>query len=185
MFFTAGFIERFFNMTSLALVMQVLAINFIVPGFYSVSLGLIRRNRKFRALSLAMFALLVVLLYQVASSVIVTSIAMVVVATEWVRVIVMNWAIAILLNLSLINIFKIMFFITVVTVCACIMVFVVSTIALADYFVVIRSGSRSPVWCGWHRLRAIILCDLSFLSSRQLCIWRNRYPKLPGFCNSK
>ena len=49
---TAGYIERFFDMNSLALVMQVLAINFIVMGFSSVSLGLIRRNRKFKALAI-------------------------------------------------------------------------------------------------------------------------------------
>ena len=49
---TAGFVERFFDMKSLALVMQVLAINFMVFGFSSVSLGLIRRNRAFKTLAI-------------------------------------------------------------------------------------------------------------------------------------
>ena len=39
---TAGLVERFFDMDSLALVMQVLAINFIVFGFSAITLGLIR-----------------------------------------------------------------------------------------------------------------------------------------------
>lgn len=51
-FSTAGLVERFFDMKSLALVMQVLAINFIVFGFSSVPLGLIRRNRAFKALAI-------------------------------------------------------------------------------------------------------------------------------------
>ena len=51
-FFTADFIERFFEMDSLALVMQVLALNFIVFGFSSVPLGLIRRSKNFKALAI-------------------------------------------------------------------------------------------------------------------------------------
>ena len=50
-FFTAGLVERFFEMDYLALVMQVLAVNFIVFGFSAVSLGLIRRNKAFKALA--------------------------------------------------------------------------------------------------------------------------------------
>lgn len=49
---TAGIVERIFEINSLAVVMQVLAINFIVFGFSSVSLGLIRRNRAFKALAI-------------------------------------------------------------------------------------------------------------------------------------
>ena len=49
--FTAGLAERFFEMNSLALVMRVLALNFIVAGFSAVPMGLIRRNRAFKALA--------------------------------------------------------------------------------------------------------------------------------------
>lgn len=49
---TAGIVERFFDMNSLALVMQVLALNFIVTGFSAVSQGLMRRNRAFKALAI-------------------------------------------------------------------------------------------------------------------------------------
>lgn len=48
---TAGMVERFFGMSSLALVMQILAFNFIVSGFSAVSLGLIRRSRNFKVLA--------------------------------------------------------------------------------------------------------------------------------------
>jgi len=49
---TAGMIESYFEMEGLGLVMRVLAINFIVVGFSSVSLGLMRRNTKFKALAI-------------------------------------------------------------------------------------------------------------------------------------
>lgn len=49
---TAGIVERAFDMASLALIMQVLAINFIVSGFAAVSMGLIRRNNAFKALAM-------------------------------------------------------------------------------------------------------------------------------------
>ena len=48
----ADAIERFFGMESLALVIQVLALNFIISGFSSVQLGLIKRSRKFKALAI-------------------------------------------------------------------------------------------------------------------------------------
>lgn len=49
---TAGLVERFFEIKSLALVMQVLAVNFIVFGFSAVPLGLMRRNKLFKALAI-------------------------------------------------------------------------------------------------------------------------------------
>lgn len=48
----AGSIEGFFEMAGLGLVMQVLAINFIVVGFSSVSLGLMRRKGAFKELAM-------------------------------------------------------------------------------------------------------------------------------------
>lgn len=51
-FFTADYIEYFFEMDSLALVMQTLALNFIVLGLSAVPLGLIRRNQNFKALAI-------------------------------------------------------------------------------------------------------------------------------------
>lgn len=49
---SAGLIEGFFEMAGLGLVMQVLAINFIVVGFSSVSLGLMRRKAAFKELAM-------------------------------------------------------------------------------------------------------------------------------------
>jgi len=49
---TSEFIGSFFDMKSLALVMQVLALNFIVSGLSAISLSLMRRNSKFKALAI-------------------------------------------------------------------------------------------------------------------------------------
>lgn len=51
-YFSADLVELFFGMKSLALVMQVLAVNFIVFGFSAVPLGLIRRKKAFKALAI-------------------------------------------------------------------------------------------------------------------------------------
>ncbi len=48
----AGLIERFFEMAGLSLVMQVLAINFLVVGFSSISSGLMRRKGAFKVLAM-------------------------------------------------------------------------------------------------------------------------------------
>lgn len=48
---TAGLIESFFEIQNISIVVRILAINFIIVGFSSVSLGIIRRNREFRALA--------------------------------------------------------------------------------------------------------------------------------------
>ena len=49
---TAGLFENFFEIESLAPVMRVLALNFVILGFSSVSLGLIKRNKQFKMLAL-------------------------------------------------------------------------------------------------------------------------------------
>lgn len=49
---TAGVFEKFFSIMSLASVMRVLALNFLILGFSSVSLALIKRNKQFKMLAL-------------------------------------------------------------------------------------------------------------------------------------
>lgn len=53
---SAPAIESFFDMPELSAVTQVLALNFIISGFSAVSLGLMRRNAKFRALAIVEIA---------------------------------------------------------------------------------------------------------------------------------
>ncbi len=48
---TADLVEHYFEIKSLASVMRVLALNFIISGFSAVPLGLIRRNNAFKALA--------------------------------------------------------------------------------------------------------------------------------------
>ncbi|OQW76917.1 MAG: hypothetical protein BVN35_05690 [Proteobacteria bacterium ST_bin11] len=50
--FTAPLMEAFFKMPELGLVIQVLSINFIIGGLSAVSVGLMRRNTAFRAISI-------------------------------------------------------------------------------------------------------------------------------------
>lgn len=50
--FTAPLIESFFVMPGLGLVIRVLSINFIIGGLSAVSMGLVRRNTAFRAISI-------------------------------------------------------------------------------------------------------------------------------------
>ena len=49
---SAALLERFFAIPNLGLVTQVLAFNFVVTGFSSVSAGLMRRNNSFKQLAL-------------------------------------------------------------------------------------------------------------------------------------
>jgi O-antigen/teichoic acid export membrane protein len=49
---SAGMIQNFFEMQSLGLVVQIMAFNFVIVGFSSVTLGLMRRNTKFKALAI-------------------------------------------------------------------------------------------------------------------------------------
>jgi O-antigen/teichoic acid export membrane protein len=49
---TAPYIEVFFQMDGLGLVIRGLSINFIIGGFSAVSMGLLRRNTAFRAISI-------------------------------------------------------------------------------------------------------------------------------------
>jgi O-antigen/teichoic acid export membrane protein len=49
---TAPYIETFFQMDGLGLVIRGLSINFIIGGFSAVSMGLLRRDTAFRAISL-------------------------------------------------------------------------------------------------------------------------------------
>lgn len=49
---SALMIEGYFEMPGLGAVIQVLALNFIISGFSSVSLGLMRRNGNFRAIAI-------------------------------------------------------------------------------------------------------------------------------------
>ena len=51
-FGSASLIEQYFEMAGLGAVTQVLALNFIISGFSSVSLGLMRRNGHFRAIAI-------------------------------------------------------------------------------------------------------------------------------------
>jgi len=48
---TADYTEKLFEMSELALVIKILAINFLVVGFSSISLSLMRRNNQFKALA--------------------------------------------------------------------------------------------------------------------------------------
>jgi O-antigen/teichoic acid export membrane protein len=49
---SASLIEGYFEMPELGAVTQVLALNFIISGFSSISLGLLRRNGRFRAIAI-------------------------------------------------------------------------------------------------------------------------------------
>ena len=51
-FSSAKLIEHYFEMPGLGLVTQVLAFNFIISGFSSISLGLLQRNGNFRAIAI-------------------------------------------------------------------------------------------------------------------------------------
>jgi O-antigen/teichoic acid export membrane protein len=51
-YFTAMPIERFFEMKSLGLVMQILSFNFVIFAVSSISLGIIRRNKAFKSLAI-------------------------------------------------------------------------------------------------------------------------------------
>ncbi len=51
-FCSASLIESYFEMSGLGAVTQVLALNFIISGFSSISLGLLRRNGNFRAIAI-------------------------------------------------------------------------------------------------------------------------------------
>jgi len=51
-FITAGVVEVFFEINSLAVVMQTLAINFILVGFSSISLGIMQREKRFKPLAI-------------------------------------------------------------------------------------------------------------------------------------
>jgi len=51
-YFASPFTELYFEMPNLALVMQVLALNFIIMGFSSISQALLRRESKFKAISM-------------------------------------------------------------------------------------------------------------------------------------
>ena len=48
----AGLIEGYYEMPGLGLIMQVLAINFVIAGFSSVSISLMRRRAAFRELAI-------------------------------------------------------------------------------------------------------------------------------------
>ena len=49
---SAGWVQSFFEMIGLGLVVQVLSINFLIGGFSSVSLGLLRRENAFKQLAI-------------------------------------------------------------------------------------------------------------------------------------
>lgn len=89
-------------------------------------------------IQLSMFVLLVLLIYWVAPSDDVTSIAMAVLVTEWVRVFIMSWVIVRLLKIPTINVFKNILCITLLTITTGIMVFIASCIVSANFSVVLR-----------------------------------------------